>query len=107
MSWRQATRAALIAMMATVRVARELPTSSFQLPSIDEPRTVWELGVGDWELVAMFSLRLNFGHSYRMQPLEKRPRRVPFEPRVGRLDKQEEPIGRRAREGVDVEHRVI
>ena len=71
----------------------QLPTSNFQLPNIDESRTFWELGVGDWELIAVFSLRSNFGHSYWMQPFEKRPRRVALESRIRRLDDEEEAIG--------------
>src|SRR4029450_6875974 len=89
MSWRQAT--ATHANAITSVCFATLPTSNFQFPRIDEPR----------------SLRRNFGHSYWMQPFEKLPRRMPLESRIRRLDDEEEAIGRGTSERVDVEDRVI
>src|SRR6187455_2563591 len=99
MSCRQATSATL---MATRAITRDAGFAAL------EPQTpTRELGVGSWQLSPVSRLRRNFGHSYRMQPLEKLPRAMPLEPRVGGLDQEEEAIGGRAPEGVDVENRVI
>src|SRR5215207_5134589 len=56
---------------------------------------------------AIADLQRNFGHSYRMQTLEKPTRPLQVEPRVGRFDAEEEAVRGRARELGYVEHRVI